>query len=129
MYNLTDSQKNILRWLVQEVRKGSINEEFKIYWDYSYHSPDQPIPQAGFLDYDGELEQSPETTMGVLDALAANNLILCEATFATRNSGSSYETRRRCTLQGRAYEAVDTNFDAPDTSFVKHLIPIQFKAA
>lgn len=124
MYNLTDSQKTVLRWLVQEVRAGRINEEFKIYWDYSYHSPDQPIPQAGLLDYDGVLEQSPEITMGALDALAANNLILCEASFANRKSNGSHETKRRCTLQGRAYEAVDTNFDAPDTSFIRHLTPL-----
>ncbi len=33
-------------------------------------------------------------------------------------------TGQRCTLTGKAYEAVDNNFSAPDTSFVKHLTPL-----
>jgi hypothetical protein len=34
------------------------------------------------------------------------------------------EEVRHCTLTGKAYEAVDSNFAAPDTSFVRHLTPL-----
>lgn len=122
MYNLTDSQKALLRWLVQEVKASRLGEEFEIYWSQTL---DQPTLQGGLLNYDDEaLEQAPEITIGALDALAADNLILCNATLATKKSGSHYERKRRCTLQGRAYEAVDTEFNAPDTSFVKYLTPL-----
>lgn len=123
MYNLTDNQKTLLRWLVQEVRAGRLpNEEIVIYWIY-----DQDPPQSGISNYHGDdeaLEQAPEITIGALDALVADNLILCDATLATKKSGSHYERKWRCTLQGRAYEAVDTEFNAPDTSFVKYLTPL-----
>jgi hypothetical protein len=54
-------------------------------------------------------------------------LILCERRYKTRPSQSGfsqYEQARRVTLLGQAFEAVDTDFDAPDTSFVKHLTPL-----
>lgn len=122
MYNLTDSQKALLRWLVQEVRASRLGEEFVIFW---FWDSSQATLQAGFLNYDAQaLEQAPEITMGALDALAANNLILYKATPGTGKPGSSHDRNWRCTLQGRAYEAVDKDFNAPDTSFIKYLTPL-----
>lgn len=33
MYNLTDSQKDLLRWMVREIREGNMPEEFYVFWD------------------------------------------------------------------------------------------------
>ena len=32
MYNLTSGQKELLRWLVQQVRDGNLQEEFTVIW-------------------------------------------------------------------------------------------------
>ena len=31
-YNLTDNQKDLLKWLVEQVRAGSLSEEFLAIW-------------------------------------------------------------------------------------------------
>jgi hypothetical protein len=101
MYNLTSSQKDLLRRLVQKVREEDIPEEFFIC-----------KTQAGNLIYgeDDSQENILEITQLALDTFVDNNLLRC--------------TGRRCTLTGKAFEAVDNNFNAPDTSFVKHLTPL-----
>ena len=66
-------------------------------------------------------------TKGALDALATADLIICNSSYQYRNTSTGthqYEMNRRCTLLGTAYEAVETNFSAPDTSFIKHLTPL-----
>ncbi len=101
MYNLTSSQKDLLRRLVQKVREEHIPEEFFIC-----------TTQAGNLIYGDDDSQANilEITQLALDTFVANNLLRC--------------TGQRCTLTGKAFEAVDNNFNAPDTSFVKHLTPL-----
>jgi len=101
MYNLTSSQKDLLRRLVQKVREEQIPEEFFIC-----------KTQAGNLIYgdDGSQENILEITQLELETFVDNNLLRC--------------TGRRCTLTGKAFESVDNNFNAPDTSFVKHLTPL-----
>ncbi len=93
MYNLTNSQKDLLRQLVQKVREGHMPEEFFIAKNPSrcwIHGDDQSI------------ENILETTPLALKGLEDNGLLRCE--------------RRQCTVTGKAYEAVDTNFNAQDTS-------------
>lgn len=116
MYNLTDTQKTLAKWLVKSVRDGKLGEEFTIYWINSF---EQSSPQAGFLNYGGTDEevQKVDVTQGSLDALVANNLILRQVNFGRPESW-------RCTLTGKAYESVDTDFNAPDTSFLKYLTPL-----
>lgn len=120
MYNLTTNQKDLLRWLVQQVRDKKLLEEFTITW--ITHE------KAQIADYKGEANVDiPNLTKGALDALATSGLILCEIRYRATNSHGGYsqeERSRRCTLLGSAYEAVDTDFSAPDTSFVKHLTPL-----
>jgi hypothetical protein len=53
-------------------------------------------------------------TRGAVEALATNELL------HIRVSSDAFNTTD-CTLTGKAYEAVDSNFAAPDTSFVRHL--------
>jgi hypothetical protein len=54
-----------------------------------------------------------------LDGLTASDLIVSE-----RHLQQNREDSRRCTLMGNAFAAVDSDFDAPDTGFVKHLTPL-----
>ena len=113
MYNLTENQKNVLRWLVQQVRDGKLSEEFSVFWDYSGST----IPE-----YKRAIDDTmPDITEGIISALASSNLLF----FTPELSGfNQREIGRRCTLLGKAYEAVDSNFSAPDTSFITQLTPL-----
>lgn len=120
MYNLTDNQKDLLRWFVQQVRSGNLSEEFSLFW-----LPQDKVKISSFKGPEGT--EIPSLTKGAIDALAAADLILCRVSYRT---GAGYtgirqvESSRSCTLLGKAYEAVDSNFSAPDTSFVRHLTPL-----
>lgn len=109
MYNLTPSQKDLLKWLVARVRDEKMPEEFSFMWGQN----------GTFLHYEGlqTFLQKDGVTQGALDALAANGLL------HMRTSSEAFGMRD-CTLTGKAYEVVDTNFAAPDTSFVRHLTPL-----
>jgi hypothetical protein len=104
MYNLTNSQKDLLRWFVQQVNHKHLSEEFIISW---------LLEGPSISGYSGE-EPLPELKKAAIEALHAEGLLWREV----------LGNARRCTLTGKAYEAVDNNFDAPDTSFVKHLTPL-----
>jgi hypothetical protein len=120
MYNLTPGQKDLLRWLVRQVRDGNLPEEFIIFW--TTYGKDHIL---GFKGEEGV--DIPNLTKGALDALAAADLILCDISYETKVSSSGTrqaETIRRCTLLGKAYEVVDSDFGAPDVSFVQHLTPL-----
>jgi hypothetical protein len=122
-YNLTDSQKDLAKWFVEKVRNKVLPEEFYVVW----------LNDTGrIIDFKGE---HPIVTKGMLDALSAADLLICVPDYKTTTSQSgsrahpnlSYQQRevnRRCTLTGKSYEAVNSNFKAPDTSFVTHLTPL-----
>src|ERR1700757_3464071 len=116
MYNLTNRQKDLLRWLVQQVREEKLPEEFSITWRSG---------GKGFISVwkGGSEEDIPTVTQGALNALEAAGLLLCNIEYYTAYSMKT-EISRKCTLLGKAYEAVDSGFNAPDTSFVKHLTPL-----
>lgn len=122
MYNLTGNQKALAEWFVQSVKQGKFNEEFVVVWGSSLT---QSSPVASIVNYGWSEEDQPEIiTQGALDALKANSLIWCNVNYKTTRSGSQYEINRRCTLTGKIYEAVNANFNAPDTSFIKYLTPL-----
>lgn len=121
-YNLTDEHKDVLRWMVREKRGGNLNGEFNVNWQLGGH----------ILDYRGG--DQPEITPGALDMLAAAGLI--HATPRTRTKSSTkgtkrnprqeyteVETSRYVVLTAEAYEAVDSDFDAPDDSFARYVSP------
>jgi len=120
-YNLTENQKDIVRWMVQDTRAGNLPEEFHVVW----------IVGAGgeIVERPGE---HPELTKGALDALHTAGLIMSNIRYETKmyKTGStlqqveSEESGWRCTLTARAFEAVDSDFDAPDTDFVRHVTPL-----
>ena len=117
-YTLTDDRKALVTWLVEAAREGTIGEDFVVVW----------------MQGEGAILQAagghPEITQGALNALADAGLIISEANQEAYTVGKKKpkvkqrETSRRCTLTGRAFEAVDSGFDAPDTSFVRHLTPL-----
>ncbi len=120
-YNLTDSQKEVARWIINEVREGKLSEEFTLIW---------VMGGIRIMGYKGSREL-PSFSKGITDALAANDLLLIEPKINTRQAGTSKhprieqsESSRRCVVTGKLYEAVDSNFSAPDTSFVRHLTPL-----
>lgn len=122
-YSLTEKQRQLLAWFVQEVRKKRLSEEFLVIWANS---------QGVLPHYKGEW---PPITKGALDALAAAGLIISTPSFKTETTQSGgisrprvtskeREYNRRCTLTQESYDAVDSNFAAPDTTFVTHLTPL-----
>jgi hypothetical protein len=120
MYNLTDSQRDLLRWLVQQVRDGKLKEEFNISWLDSVK-----VFISGFAG--GASVKIPNLSKGALDALVAAGLILCEIKYRTSTGYAGInqqESGRRCTLLGAAYKAVDSNFDSFDTTFINYLTPL-----
>lgn len=106
---LTDNQKDTLRWLVQQTRAGTLIEEFVVAWRRS-----DSTKESLFHGYSGS-GKPPQVTTGSLEALVSEGLLL-----RTINEYGDYE----CTLTGLAAHAVDTDFGAPDTSFIKHLTPL-----
>lgn len=115
-YNLTDSQKDLLRWIVTQVRSGRLTEEFLVMYVMS---------DKGYviLGYDGDEQDLPSLTQGMLNSLEAADLILCTPEYSSFPDGPRI-LGQRCVLRGSAYEAVNSDFNAPDTSFVKHLTPL-----
>jgi hypothetical protein len=111
-YNLTDKQKDLLRWMVQQVRAGNLPEEFYVVW----------AMEGGLIS--GFVGKHPVITRGALDALANAGLLLCAGNFETTTSVSGSKTRpstshrqremnRRCTITAKAFEAVDSDFELP----------------
>jgi len=109
-YSLTSNQQDLLRWIVEQVRSGNLTEEFTVTWIID-------APKVGDL----QGADVPSVTQGMLDALAAAGMLVCRH---IRSPYSEAVTDTKCTLTGDAYEAVDSNFGAPDTSFVRHLTPL-----
>lgn len=111
-YNLTERQKDLLRWVVQQVRAEKLPEEFYVVW----------AMEGGLIS--GSAGRHPELTKGTLDALANAGLLLCAPNYKTTTSMSGTKTRprtthketetnRRCTITGKAFEAVDSDFHLP----------------
>lgn len=108
-YNLTDRQEHLLRWLVQQIRDGQLPEEFNVAWLHG---------GANILQFKGE---HPEITKGALDALANADLLLCTVNYESHTAArgtpvehiTQLERSRRCTMTGRAFEAIDSDFESP----------------
>jgi hypothetical protein len=123
-FNLTESQKSVIRWMVQENRAERLPDEFGVVW-----------MSSGSLITTYLGGDQPELTRGSLDALAASDLILCSVSYRTKTSTRGtrrnpkleeqrFESSRHVTLTAKAFEAVDNDFSAPDTSFVTQLTPL-----
>ncbi|WP_103670311.1 TIGR02391 family protein [Pseudanabaena sp. BC1403] len=129
MYNLTDNQKKVAKWLVKNVKDENLNEEFRIQWAII---PTEGVYQFLILNYKGTEQELKDIgiTKGSLNALATNKLLLYQTNRATHNSTSEDAYRLLipetwyCTLTGNIYTAVDNDFNTPDTSFINYLNPL-----
>jgi hypothetical protein len=105
-YNLTDLQKALLCEIISLVRAHKLDEEFMVVW-YS--------GGASVLGADNtDIELTNEITEGKLNALYVAGLLHLDIR----------EHNTNITLTNSAYTAVDTDFDAPDTSFLRQLNPL-----
>ena len=91
MYNLTEQQKEILRWIVQKVREGNLTEEFTF---VHLGSGDIRFMGRGIKD----VSDHPLLTEGVLNVLMASELILVDKS----DTGAIH-----CILRKKAYKAVE----------------------
>lgn len=102
-YDLTEPQKDLISRLVEAVRKGELPEEFLVAWSKD---------GAHLLNY--RPPDPPELTRGAVESLEEEGLI----------KTSQQKNSIRIVLKGKAFEAVDSNFDAPDTSYLTQLTPL-----
>lgn len=101
-WNLTETQKSLLRWLVEQVRTRKLDEEeIWFYWT---------LDGTSLVGFQGKVPEVKPTT---LDALQNNGCLLCVR---------SHKHEYRCALAGKAYEAVDSNFGTPSLSAIPHSI-------
>jgi hypothetical protein len=95
MYNLTVNQREIIQWIVQNVREGNLDEEFT----FIRYGADIVFLERGARNVSRPV---PNLSSGALRALMESGLMLVDE----RGKGNIH-----CTLLGKAYEAVDSNFD------------------
>ncbi len=129
MYNLTDNQKKVAKWLVKNVRDENLNEEFRI---QRAIIPIEGAYQFLILNYKGTEQELKDIviTKASLNALATNKLLVYQTNRTNHNITSENAYRLLipeiwyCTLTGNIYTAVDNEFNTPDTSFINYLNPL-----
>jgi len=103
---LTEKQKNLLRWIVKEVRADHLPED--CIWYIT------TLTDCGWVDYKGS-DSHPYVEFATFDILEEYGYIKWQQKSQHQYKGA---------LTGKAYEAVDSNFDEPDRSAIPHLIPL-----
>lgn len=106
MYNLTDNQKKVAKWLVKNVRDGKLNEEFSIQWA---DIPTEAGLQFWILNYNGTEQELKDIciTKGSLNALVKDNLLQTERSVYSNTSEDNTKLippeTWYCTLRGDIY--------------------------
>jgi hypothetical protein len=90
--NLTETQKRVLHWLVEEVRAENLDEE-EIWFAWTFNG-------TSLGGYKGN-RNIPQVKTTTLDALQISGYLICD-----RSVHNIY----KCALTGNAYEAVDFSF-------------------
>lgn len=113
-YNLTDRQKDLLRWIVDQVRSDRLEEEFHI-----------TFLNGGTVvsEWRHEGQPQPDVTLSMLEALCAEQCLRCTQQHTPQRIGSRSQTVE-CSLTGIGYQAVDSDFNEPDTTFLRQLTPL-----
>lgn len=117
-YNLTDQQKALLRQIVHQIKAGILKNEFHVAWVKNEQGCD-------IVDYSGP---PLVLSQGVLDVYENQGLMHCDRrhkTATVSNAWQERETGRVCTILQKAFDAVETNFDAADTSCLRYLQPLE----
>lgn len=77
-FNLTETQKDVLRWMVEEVQAGRLGEEFTLLWFLGSEGPE-------ILEYQGDAQgKLPVLTPGVLAALETAEMIVQDIRYRTK---------------------------------------------
>jgi hypothetical protein len=105
--SLTEKQKNLLRWIVKEVRAGNLTEYSIVYGMTTSDG-------YTWIGYKGS-DIWPDVELTTLDILEK-----CDYVIWQKKSPNQYKGA----LNQKAYDAVDSNFDEPDRSAIRHLIPL-----
>ncbi|NCS52075.1 MAG: hypothetical protein GPJ23_06745 [Microcystis aeruginosa G13-05] len=105
--SLTENQKNLLRWIVKEVRAGHLPEGNILWGCQVFGGPSWP-------NYTGS-DSCPEVEFTELAILQDHRYIKWQGIASDEYKGA---------LTQKAYEAVDSNFAEPDRSAIRHLIPL-----
>jgi len=103
---LTENQKNLLRWIVKEVRAGNLKEDSIWYIT--------TLTDCGWVDYKGS-DSWPPVKFSTFDILEKYDYVIWQQKSQNQYKGA---------LTGKAYEAVDSNFAEPNRSAIPHLIPL-----
>jgi Protein of unknown function (Hypoth_ymh) len=110
MMSITKQQQLLISEIVALIRKGQLKESFSA----------SGANQGGVMVFNSlssPVARFPDATTQSFQALADAGLLIMtvvEPRFGLLN----------CTLTGQGYEAVDSNFNAPDISFLRHLTPL-----
>jgi hypothetical protein len=121
MYNLTYGQKKLAEWLVNNVKNGSLIEEFTIYWDVGGHY------SVGLSSYKGQEEDLQNITQNTIKILAENKLIAYKSRsprHCINPQTGSIQLGWDCALTSDMYSAVENNFGDTGTSFINYLTPL-----
>lgn len=98
--NLTDNQKQLIKWLVEKLQEGKLTEEFLVYGTSNGYRIAIRLEEE---------EKPPEITKSALIALARADLLIYELI----KSDSV-----RCALTGKAFTAVANDFQETSTLIV-----------
>lgn len=109
IYNLTENQKDFLKSLVEQIRKKNLDEEFWVIWSLGEVELLSPKINKSFIINPQNFPQAE------LDVLTHKGLIIL-----TKQS----HNEQRYVITQSAYDAVDANFNEPDTSFIKYITPL-----
>lgn len=120
MYNLNDSQKKIVKWLVQNVREKKLDEEFHIQWSFTPFDELMPVCLSNYRGTEQEL-QNIGISKGCINALAVHKLLLYQV-IQSAQDGSYVNSEIKlprpeiwnCTLTSDIYKAVNNDFENPD---------------
>jgi Protein of unknown function (Hypoth_ymh) len=108
--SITKRQQEVISKIVALVRRESLKENFSA----------AMANQGGMIVFNSlasPVAHFPHATIETFQALANAGLLIVSITEIRFGLLS-------CALTGKAYEAVDSNFEAPDTSFLRQLTPL-----
>ena len=118
MYNLNDSQKKFVKWLVQNVREQKLDEEFHIQWSFTICDELIPVCLSNYRGTEQEL-QNIGISKGCINALAVNKLLLYQVIQSAQDGSYNHINNEiklprpeiwNCTLTSDIYKAVDNDF-------------------
>jgi hypothetical protein len=122
MYNLNDSQKKFVKWLVQNIREKKLDEEFHIQWSFTLFDELIPVCLSNYRGTEQEL-QNIGISKGCINALAVHKLLLYQVIQSAQDGSYNHINNEiklprpeiwNCTLTSDIYKAVDNDFENSD---------------